>query len=208
MRSRVTAWVLLAGMGLSWSVGARAEGDPHAGEKKFYTCYGCHGLPNYRNAYPDYSVPMLRHQTAAYVIAALKEYKGGERPHATMHAQAISLSDEDIADIAAYLQGEGIIKPSDKSAGKAPSQVATCGACHGENGSGVAADLQPKPPVLSGQHEDYLLEALHAYKNGRRKNAVMNGMVQTLKSDEDIKIAAHWFASQSSPLATATIDSK
>ena len=139
MRSRVTAWVLLAGMGLSWSVGARAEGDPHAGEKKFYTCYGCHGLPNYRNAYPDYSVPKLRHQTAAYVIAALKEYKSGERPHATMHAQAISLSDQDIADIAAYLQGEDTIKPSDQSAGKAPAQVAACGACHGENGSGVAA---------------------------------------------------------------------
>src|ERR1700759_1258436 len=108
MRLRLTAWALLGMVGLSWSVGAPADGDPHAGEKKFYTCYGCHGLPNYRNAYPDYSVPMLRHQTAAYIVAALKEYQSGARPHATMHAQAASLNDQDIDDIAAYLQSEPI----------------------------------------------------------------------------------------------------
>ena len=63
------------------------------------------GSTNYRNAYPDYSVPKLRHQQAAYIIAALNEYKSGQRPHPTMHAQASSLSDQDIEDIAAYLQG-------------------------------------------------------------------------------------------------------
>jgi cytochrome c553 len=208
MLSRLTAWALLAGtVGLSWSVGAQAAGDPHAGEKKFYTCYGCHGLPNYRNAYPDYSVPMLRHQSAAYIIAALNEYKSGARPHATMHAQAVSLSDQDIEDIAAYLQGEEP-KPNPKTNGKTPPQVAACAACHGENGTGTGADLNPKPPILAGQHKDYLLEALTAYKNGRRKNVVMNGMAQLLKTDEDVEIAAEYFSSQPSPLVTATTDSK
>ena len=204
--------------GLTWLAGVfllllcvshvtRAAGDPALGEKKFYTCYGCHGIENYKNAYPDYSVPKLRHQHAAYLVAALKEYKNGERPHATMHAQAASLSDQDMEDIAAYLQGAEAVKPT-PTTGAVPPQVAQCGACHGENGSGVAAPLDPKPPVLAGQHVDYLVQALSAYHNGRRKNVVMGGMSQLLKTDEDIKIAATYFSRQASPLATATTDSK
>lgn len=82
---------------------AQADGDPAAGRQKFYTCVGCHGIPNYNNAYPSYRVPKLGGQNAEYIANALKEYKSGERSHPTMHAQAISLSDQDIADIAAYL---------------------------------------------------------------------------------------------------------
>ena len=100
---------------------ATSTPDPVKGKELFYTCYGCHGIDNYRNAYPDYSVPKLRHQHAAYIIAALHEYKDGERPHATMHAQASSLSDQDIVDIAAYLQGEPT-KPSDKVVGTVPKR--------------------------------------------------------------------------------------
>ena len=99
------AWLASTAFCLCWSFGAHAAGNPADGEKKFYTCYGCHGIDNYRNAYPDYSVPKLRHQHAAYIIAALQEYRSGDRPHPTMHAQAASLSDQDIEDIAAYLQG-------------------------------------------------------------------------------------------------------
>ena len=193
---------------LGLSMGAHAAGDKALGEKKFYTCYGCHGVVDYKNAYPDYSVPKLRHQNSAYLIAALKEYRESSRPHATMHAQAVSLSDEDIEDIAAYLQGTDLVKPSASTAAKAPKQVAACGACHGENGLGVEAPLNPKPPVLAGQHEDYLEQALTAYRNGRRKNVVMNGMAQLLTTEEDVKIAAAYFAHLPSPLTTATIDSK
>ena len=178
------------------------------GEKKFYTCYGCHGVENYRNAYPDYSVPELRHQHAAYIVDALNEYKSGDRPHPTMHAQAISLSALDMEDIAAYLQGPEPVKPSTKVVGSVPKQVAPCAACHGENGLGVEAPLTPKPPVLAGQHADYLEQALIAYRNGRRKNAVMNGMAKLLATDEDVKAVAAYFSSQPSPLVTATTDSK
>ena len=182
-------------------------GDPELGEKKFYTCYGCHGVEDYKNAYPDYSVPKLRHQHAAYIVAALQEYKTGERPHATMHAQAATLSDQDMEDIAAYLQGTAV-KPAAAAVGSAPQQAAACAACHGENGLGVDAPLDPKPPVLAGQHVDYLEQALAAYRNGRRKNVVMNGMAQSLKGDEDVKTVAAYFASQPSPLTTATPESK
>src|SRR6202011_6352874 len=107
MHSRLNGLGLLASaaLSLSWSLGAHAAGDPALGEKKFYTCYGCHGIDNYRNAYPDYSVPKLRHQHASYIVAALQEYRSGERPHPTMHAQAASLSDQDMQDIAPSLQG-------------------------------------------------------------------------------------------------------
>src|ERR1700734_428081 len=123
MLSRFNGVGLAAGtaLALSWSLGAHAAGDPSLGEKKFYTCYGCHGIDNYRNAYPDYSVPKLRHQHASYIVAALQEYRSGERPHATMHAQAASLSDQDIEDIAAYLQGTDPVK-ANAAAGKAPKQ--------------------------------------------------------------------------------------
>ncbi len=82
---------------------AQADGDPAAGRHKFYTCVGCHGIPNYNNVYPTYRVPKLGGQNAEYIANALKEYKDGQRSHLTMHAQAASLSDQDIADIAAYL---------------------------------------------------------------------------------------------------------
>jgi cytochrome c553 len=81
-------------------------------------------------------------------------------------------------------------------------------ACHGENGLGVEAPLDPKPPVLAGQHVDYLEQALTAYRNGRRKNVVMDSMAKLLTSDEDVKIAAAYFAEHPSPLATATTGSK
>ena len=68
----------------------------------------------------------------------------------------------------------------------------------------MEAPLTPKPPVLAGQHVDYLEQALMAYRNGRRKNVVMDGMAKLLTSDEDVKIAAEYFAAQASPLATAT----
>jgi cytochrome c553 len=211
MLFRLNGLALLAGMTALSSVfpiAAYAAGDPVIGEKKFYTCVGCHGIEDYKNAYPDYSVPRLRHQHAAYIIAALHEYKSGERPHATMHAQASSLSDEDMADIAAYLQGAEPVRPSAKSAGSVPPVVAQCAACHGENGLGVDAPMDPKPPVLAGQHVDYLEQALTTYRNGRRKNVVMGGMAQLLKSDDDVKTVAAYFAGQASPLVTATTSSK
>lgn len=79
-----------------------AEGDIENGQKIAYTCTGCHGIPFYQNTYPAYHVPRLGGQNEAYIAAALKAYRSGERSHSTMQAQAGSLTDQDIADIAAY----------------------------------------------------------------------------------------------------------
>lgn len=82
---------------------APINGDPARGLELTYTCHGCHGVVGYRNAYPNYRVPMIVGQTEQYLVNALTDYKNGVRKHPTMQAQALSLSDQDIADIAAYL---------------------------------------------------------------------------------------------------------
>lgn len=80
-----------------------AKGDAAKGKTLAYTCTGCHGIAEYKNAYPSYRVPKIGGQSESYIIAALNGYKKGERNHPTMMAQARSFSDEDIANIAAYL---------------------------------------------------------------------------------------------------------
>jgi cytochrome c553 len=82
---------------------AFAKGDAARGKALAYTCTGCHGIVEYKNAYPSYRVPKIGGQNEAYIVGALTGYKKGERNHPTMKAQASSFSDKDIADIAAYL---------------------------------------------------------------------------------------------------------
>jgi cytochrome c553 len=82
---------------------ADVVGNARAGQSKVAMCIGCHGIPEYRTAYPEvYRVPMLGGQNQAYLENALHGYKKGDRHFDTMHAIAVSLSDQDIADIAAY----------------------------------------------------------------------------------------------------------
>ena len=83
-------------------------GNPEDGRIKAYTCTGCHGVANYKNVYPHYHVPKIYGQTEAYLVNALNAYRNGERSHPTMVAQGQSLSDQDIADIAAYLANKNI----------------------------------------------------------------------------------------------------
>ncbi|MEO6155851.1 MAG: cytochrome c [Thermomonas sp.] len=82
---------------------AALVGDASRGKSVTYTCRGCHGVTGYKNAYPSYHVPMLGGQSQVYLGNALNEYRQGKRKHPTMQAQAQSFSEQDIADIAAYL---------------------------------------------------------------------------------------------------------
>src|SRR5580692_5094697 len=111
------------------------KADPVRGKAISYTCLGCHGVDGYRNAYPNYSVPKLVGQHPEYIIADLQEYRGDQRSHVTMHSQASSLSDQDMADIAAYFSGEAgqplQAGPAPADAPPAPAAVAVCAACHG-----------------------------------------------------------------------------
>lgn len=78
-------------------------GNAQTGRTLVYTCQGCHGVEGYKNAYPSFHVPRIGGQSAEYLTQALTEYKKGNRKHPTMQAQAQSFSDQDIADISAYL---------------------------------------------------------------------------------------------------------
>lgn len=82
-------------------------GNADNGHMLTYTCQGCHGIAGYKNAYPNFHVPRIGGQSAAYLSNALDEYRKGTRKHPTMQAQAQSFSDQDIADIAAFLSGLG-----------------------------------------------------------------------------------------------------
>jgi cytochrome c553 len=78
-------------------------GNAQTGRTLAYTCQGCHGVEGYKNAYPSFHVPRIGGQSAEYLAQALTEYKKGNRKHPTMQAQAQSFSDQDIADLSAYL---------------------------------------------------------------------------------------------------------
>jgi cytochrome c553 len=82
---------------------APLAGNADTGRQLTYTCQGCHGVEGYRNVYPHYHVPKIGGQSPEYLVNALHEYKRGTRRHPTMQAQAQSFTDQDIADIAAFL---------------------------------------------------------------------------------------------------------
>lgn len=200
MSSSVRAWFVAAFGAVALAAGLAApaqeqlQGDPERGEVLAYTCFGCHGIPNYKNAYPTYSVPKLTGQPAPYLASALRAYKSGERGHATMHAQAYPLSDQEIADVAAYLAGQSLDRGA-QPLGQPPKAAELCVACHGANGVGLTPDY----PSLAGQHADYLARALHDYKKGGRKNAIMAGFAAQL-SDADIAALSEYYARQRPPL--------
>ncbi|MCP5230741.1 MAG: c-type cytochrome [Chromatiales bacterium] len=100
---RVTAF----GVALLGVANVQAAGDAAAGKVKANTCLGCHSVPSITNAYPTYHVPKVAGQHADYIVAALKGYKDGSRSHKTMHANSATLSDQDMADIAAYFAAAG-----------------------------------------------------------------------------------------------------
>jgi len=169
---------------------AVADADVEAGKQIGYSCLGCHGIDGYRNAYPSYRVPKLGGQKATYLEIALKGYRGGKRSHPTMIGQASSLTDQDIENVAAYfasIGGDTVAAGGSKDVSFDKAQ--TCIVCHGQNG--ISAN--PIWPTLAGQHEDYLLQALNAYRDGSRKDLVMSAQA-ALIAEEDVALLAKYFA--------------
>lgn len=173
-------------------------GDAERGAVLAQTCVGCHGIAGSFNASPAYHVPKLGGQNADYIEVALQGYRRNTRGHETMHAQASTLTDQDIADVAAYFEtfkgdpkaGRSHASAAQIEAGRAKS--ATCAACHGPEGVSGA----PQWPNLAGQHETYLKVALERYKSGARSDMVMNPLASQLDQQSIDELAA-FFASQS-----------
>lgn len=180
---------------------AAAQGDAEAGRMKAETCFGCHGVANYVNAYPTYRVPKIGGQHAEQIVTALQAYRSGERQHPTMTAHAEALSEQDMQDIGAYFATLAAGKADrrsrgDRSAGQ--EKAAVCATCHGPEGRSP----NPAFPVLAGQYADYLVQSMRDYQRGVRTNAIMVGQAAAL-SEQDIRDLAAWFASQSEGLSVA-----
>ncbi|MBX3619272.1 MAG: cytochrome c4 [Rhizobacter sp.] len=173
------------------SLGAQAQdvkASPEAGQKKAAMCIGCHGIPNYRASFPEvHQVPMIAGQGAKYIASALNAYKKGDRKHPTMRSIAASLTDQDIADLAAFYEQQGKtaeVASATKTMPQPGADVAklltqgNCSSCHGAN---FSTPIDPTYPKLAGQHADYLYVALKAYQTTGnpqigRANAIMSGM--------------------------------
>jgi cytochrome c553 len=94
---------------LAATTAAHAQGNPEAGKNKVFQCQGCHGISDWKTAFPEvYRVPKLGGQKPAYLVAALKAYKKGERDFATMRAMVADMSDKDMEDIAAYYGAQAV----------------------------------------------------------------------------------------------------
>jgi cytochrome c553 len=198
----VRAGVSLIALALSVYAGAALAqqapaGDAQRGKAISYTCLGCHGIDTYKNAYPMYSVPKLEGQHQEYLDAALHGYRDGDRAHLTMHSQASTLSDQDIADIAAYFAGKPLTASGKPPPADLPAAANLCTSCHGADGVAIA----PTYPSLAGQHGDYLVRAIDEYRKGGRKNPIMKQFAGNLK-DADIAVISTYFSKLAPGLKT------
>jgi cytochrome c553 len=202
---KLAALVFAAASGLAPIAHAQ---DAKAGETKAQMCFGCHGLQGYQASFPEvHRVPMISGQNPKYIVASLNAYKKGERKHPSMRAVAGSLSDQDMADLAAFYSAQAD-KPA-KTAGTPPADVAKLlekGGCVGCHGADFNKAVDPSYPKLAGQHDDYLFVALKAYKTEGnasvgRANPIMSGMVKQF-SNAELKTIAAWIGSLPGELHT------
>jgi cytochrome c553 len=210
MKKPFFAMIVLA-FGAGTLMPAHAQ-DPKAGEGKAAMCIGCHGIPGYQASFPQiHKVPMISGQSAKYIVSALAAYKKGERKHPTMRSVAGSMSDQDMADVAAFYEQESMAVAAMSAAPTPPPDVAellkkgACASCHGEN---LSKPIDPSYPKLAGQHADYLFVALRAYQTEKnpqvgRSNPVMMGMAKPF-THKELKALSAYIASMPGDLRTVS----
>jgi len=174
MKHLVLVAVLLAAPAASTEEAAAGKdpftgGSAEAGAGKAAVCGACHG-PGGNSTNPEW--PKLAGQHAAFTYDVLKVLKSKERPSPVMNAQAASLSDQDMRDLAAYFAVQkpspGVASPAAVTAvqklyraGDAARGLPACSACHGPQGAGNAA---AKYPRIGGQHSKYVSLMLRQYR--------------------------------------------
>lgn len=181
------------------------QGDVQAGSKKNAMCIGCHGIVGYQASFPEiHKVPKISGQSGKYIAASLNAYKKGERKHPAMKGIAVSLTDQDIADLAAYYETSGVGDSAPALEKAIPSSEkinalltkGNCASCHGES---LSKPIDPTYPKIAGQHSDYLYVALKAYKvEGNthigRGNVIMGGVAKQF-SNAELKELANYVGS-------------
>jgi len=175
-------------------------GDPVAGKSKAEFCYGCHGEDGNST---DPMAPKLSGQYGIYIAKQVRNYQATTRTHQIMSGMAASISDDDLADIAAYFASQPMMKgatPSSNQIGKKlfenddlSRMMVRCNNCHGATGKGQNPG-NPVYPVIGGQHKEYLLGQLINFRKGVRNNSqggVMNTTVSRL-SDAELNALAEY----------------
>jgi cytochrome c553 len=195
---------------------AGAAGNPELGQQKAAVCMACHGPDGNSPAMPDPAPPWpkLAGQVPEYIVKQVNDFKAGRRSNEQMSPQAQMVADADIADIAAYFSSQKVNRQDAsqkellargeqlflKGKGR-PQVVAACVGCHGFNGVGNRdwAKTMAKPPVIlapaiGGQHANYLVKQLKAYRDGSRKNDpahVMSDIATRLDDSEILAVAEY-----------------
>ena len=178
---------------------AAAQGDAAAGQAKAALCGSCHGVDGNSALAMN---PKLAGQGAGYLYKQLVEFKSGARENATMAAMVMNLSDQDMLDLAAFYAsqqvtiggadpakielGESLYRAGNKELG-----VAACASCHSSDGTGNAP---AKFPPVGGQHAEYTLSQLKAFRSGMRNNdmgAMMRSTVERLTDTELDALASY-----------------
>jgi len=171
-------------------------GNADQGKTKSATCAACHGADG-NSAVADY--PKLAGQHATYLESTLKAYRDGSRANAIMQGMAAALTDNDIADLAAYYSGlqisAGAADPELVARGEelyrfgdSEKGISACAACHGPTGYGMES---AGFPALHGQWTGYNVSQLQAFREGARVNGMMNGVAKNM-SDADMKAVASY----------------
>jgi len=187
------------GMTLTMSTSLMAAGNVAAGKSKAMMCAACHGADG--NS-PSDMFPKLAGQGEAYLVKQLIEFKSGVRSNAVMAPMVATLSEQDMADIAAYFSSKTItpgavsedlatIGQQIYRAGNKESGLPACMACHGPSGAGVPA---AKWPALSGQYSAYVEAQLKSFAAGTRSNdpnSMMRDIASKMTAEEMTAVAAY-----------------
>ena len=201
MKRKLTAFTFLLIFGAPAFAGGLVSGSADAGKDKAVSCGACHGADG-NSVNPAW--PSLAGQHATYIVDQLKAFKSSKRSNPLMMGQVMSLSDQDMADLAVYFseqprapkavadaslvdKGEALYRGGNKERG-----TPACMACHGPSGSGNPAASYPS---ISGQHATYSAAQLRAYANSERKSdgstKVMRDIAKTLDAEDITAIASY-----------------
>lgn len=179
------------------------SGDPVAGKEKSQLCQGCHGEEGISL---EGLIPKLAGQYAKYIAKELRNYQAGTRSHQIMNAMAATISDEDLADIAAYFASRPKMKGAGSNSelgkklffhGDISRTMVACVNCHGVNGKGLTPNTSMFP-VIGGQQKDYIRGQLVNFRKNDRTNSpngIMNKITQKL-TDDEIEALADYVSGQ------------
>ncbi|MCA1791550.1 MAG: cytochrome c4 [Thioalkalivibrio sp.] len=205
---RIVKAIMLLALGFTgasvWAAGApeiEEKGDPTAGQAKAMVCAACHGQTG-EAILPEY--PNLGGQHYSYLLDQMYKFRSGDRYAVLMAGQLDGKPDQDLKDIAAFYAEKEMVKGVAEGdalelgeriyrAGLADKQVPACIGCHSPRGMGNGP---ARFPVLSGQHAEYVVQQLTAYREGERQTdealgQLMRGVARNLNDREIEAVSAY-----------------